>query len=75
MSESWKCTNCRYEHPEPTSDPFYQEKVKTLMYCCAVILLLVCGGITKANGSPTSLDCGSLFVHMLLRSGRTLSRL
>jgi Ca2+:H+ antiporter len=35
------CDHCYYEHPDPASDSFYQEKVKTLMYGCAVILLLV----------------------------------
>ncbi|CAE6401515.1 unnamed protein product [Rhizoctonia solani] len=36
----WACHHCRYEHPDPTSDPFYQETVKSLMYFCAAILLL-----------------------------------
>ncbi|CAE6414022.1 unnamed protein product [Rhizoctonia solani] len=36
----WTCHHCRYEHPDPTSDPFYQSTVKSLMYFCAVILLL-----------------------------------
>ncbi|ORX35412.1 hypothetical protein BD324DRAFT_632740 [Kockovaella imperatae] len=37
--EAWKCTSCVYEHPDPASDPFYQDQVKTLMYMCAGILL------------------------------------
>ncbi|KAJ1303135.1 hypothetical protein OPQ81_011335 [Rhizoctonia solani] len=36
----WTCNHCRYEHPDPTSDPFYQTTVKHLMYFCAAILLL-----------------------------------
>ena len=43
---AWKCTQCYYEHPDPVNDPFYQDQIKTLMYLCAAILLLV---------SPTSL--------------------
>ncbi|CAE6477990.1 unnamed protein product [Rhizoctonia solani] len=35
----WACHHCRYEHPDPTSDPFYQNTVKSLMYFCAAILL------------------------------------
>ncbi|CAE6426562.1 unnamed protein product [Rhizoctonia solani] len=35
----WACNYCRYEHPDPTSDPFYQTTVKTLMYFCAAVLL------------------------------------
>ncbi|KAG8710175.1 hypothetical protein FRC11_004772 [Ceratobasidium sp. 423] len=27
----WACHHCRYEHPDPTSDPFYQETVKSLI--------------------------------------------
>ncbi len=40
-SEPWKCQRCYYDHPEPADDPFYQDQVKTLMYFCATILLLV----------------------------------
>ena len=36
----WTCTHCRYEHPDPIYDPFYQNTVKSLMYFCAAILLL-----------------------------------
>lgn len=39
--DSWKCSQCYYEHPDPVDDPFYQDQVKTLMYCCAGILLFV----------------------------------
>ena len=35
------CDHCYYEHPDPANDAFYQDSVKTLMYACAVILLLV----------------------------------
>ncbi|WVQ85360.1 calcium/proton exchanger [Cryptococcus sp. DSM 104549] len=35
----WICDHCYYEHPDPEKDPFYQDSVKTLMYCCAAILL------------------------------------
>ncbi|KAF8747312.1 hypothetical protein RHS01_11340 [Rhizoctonia solani] len=35
----WACNHCRYEHPDPTSDPFYQSTVKSLMYFCAAVLL------------------------------------
>lgn len=38
---AWKCTQCYYEHPDPVNDPFYQDQIKTLMYGCAAILLLV----------------------------------
>jgi len=38
--EAWKCNRCFYEYPEPTTDPFYQNQVKSLMYACAAILLL-----------------------------------
>lgn len=40
-NEPWKCQSCYYDHPDPTQDPFYQDQVKTLMYLCASILLLV----------------------------------
>ncbi|KAK4685726.1 Ca2+:H+ antiporter, partial [Tremellales sp. Uapishka_1] len=39
-AEGWMCDHCYYEHPDPMNDPFYQNSVKTLMYCCAGILLL-----------------------------------
>ncbi|KAG8724709.1 hypothetical protein FRC09_015405 [Ceratobasidium sp. 395] len=35
----WTCHHCRYEHPDPIYDPFYQSTVKSLMYFCAGILL------------------------------------
>jgi Ca2+:H+ antiporter len=38
--DAWKCNRCFYEYPEPTTDPFYQHQVKSLMYACAAILLL-----------------------------------
>lgn len=41
FDKSWECDRCYYTHPEPTTDPFYQTQVKTLMYACAFILLLV----------------------------------
>ncbi|GFZ43303.1 LOW QUALITY PROTEIN: Putative cation exchanger [Saitozyma sp. JCM 24511] len=37
--DAWMCTQCYYEHPDPVTDPFYQDQVKTLMYCCAAILV------------------------------------
>ncbi|WVQ97234.1 calcium/proton exchanger [Kwoniella sp. CBS 9459] len=37
--DAWMCDHCFYEHPDPERDPFYQNNVKTLMYCCAAILL------------------------------------
>ncbi|KZT56350.1 hypothetical protein CALCODRAFT_497517 [Calocera cornea HHB12733] len=37
--QPWMCKQCFYEHPDPTTDPFYQETVKSLMYFCASILL------------------------------------
>ncbi|KAL7423680.1 hypothetical protein Q5752_001262 [Cryptotrichosporon argae] len=37
--DAWMCDHCYYEHPDPANDLFYQEKVKTLMYACAGILL------------------------------------
>ncbi|CAL1713386.1 unnamed protein product [Somion occarium] len=36
----WVCQHCYYEHPDPVDDPFYQSTVKSLMYFCAIILLL-----------------------------------
>jgi Ca2+:H+ antiporter len=39
--DAWMCTQCYYEHPDPVTDPFYQDQVKTLMYCCAAILVFV----------------------------------
>ncbi|KAG9090270.1 hypothetical protein FRC07_012149, partial [Ceratobasidium sp. 392] len=35
----WTCHHCRYEHPDPIYDPFYQSTVKSLMYFCAGVLL------------------------------------
>jgi Ca2+:H+ antiporter len=35
------CHSCRYVHPDPAKDPFYQDRVKNLMYICASLLLLV----------------------------------
>jgi hypothetical protein len=37
----WICDHCYYKHPDPVDDPFYQSTVKSLMYFCAAILLLV----------------------------------
>lgn len=39
--QAWQCKQCFYEHPDPASDPFYQEQVKDLMYACASLLLIV----------------------------------
>ncbi|CAG7852206.1 Putative cation exchanger C521.04c [Serendipita indica DSM 11827] len=36
----WICKHCYYAHPNPVTDPFYQETVKPLMYFCAIILVL-----------------------------------
>ncbi|KAG8886630.1 hypothetical protein FRB97_000050 [Tulasnella sp. 331] len=35
----WDCQQCYYEHPDPVTDPFYQNTVKQLMYFCAWILV------------------------------------
>lgn len=35
------CQSCHYVHPDPAKDPFYQDRVKNLMYICASLLLLV----------------------------------
>lgn len=35
------CQSCRYSHPDPAKDPFYQASVKHLMYFCAGVLLFV----------------------------------
>lgn len=37
--ESWKCQQCSYEHLSPMKDPFYQSKVRGLIYTCAVVLI------------------------------------
>ena len=37
----WVCKRCFYVLPDPTTDPFYQEKVKSLMYFCAGVLVFV----------------------------------
>ncbi|WWC88111.1 calcium/proton exchanger [Kwoniella dendrophila CBS 6074] len=39
QGDVFMCDHCYYEHPDPQKDPFYQEQVETLMYCCAGILL------------------------------------
>ncbi|EMD40015.1 hypothetical protein CERSUDRAFT_46444 [Gelatoporia subvermispora B] len=36
----WVCQHCYYKHPDPAEDPFYQSTVKSLIYFCAVILVL-----------------------------------
>jgi hypothetical protein len=40
-SNPWQCDRCYYDHPDPATDPFYQDQVKGLMYFCATILLVV----------------------------------
>ncbi|KAI0356416.1 hypothetical protein OH77DRAFT_1503414 [Trametes cingulata] len=40
LTRPWVCQHCYYKHPDPVDDPFYQSTVKSLMYFCAVILLL-----------------------------------
>jgi len=40
-SNPWQCDRCYYDHPDPATDPFYQDQVKGLMYFCATILLIV----------------------------------
>lgn len=35
------CKRCYYALPDPITDPFYQTKVKSLMYFCAGILVFV----------------------------------
>ncbi|KAL7417145.1 hypothetical protein BDY24DRAFT_426472 [Mrakia frigida] len=37
--QPWMCQSCRYSHPDPAKDPFYQDSVKHLMYFCAGVLL------------------------------------
>lgn len=39
--QPWACQSCRYVHPDPAKDVFYQEKVKNVMFICASLLLLV----------------------------------
>ncbi|CDZ97511.1 Ca2 /H antiporter VCX1 and related proteins [Phaffia rhodozyma] len=36
---AWGCQSCRYVHPDPAKDAFYQENVKNLMFICAGLLL------------------------------------
>ncbi|OCH88474.1 hypothetical protein OBBRIDRAFT_795240 [Obba rivulosa] len=36
----WICHHCYYKHPDPAEDPFYQSTVKSLIYFCAVVLVL-----------------------------------
>ncbi|KAI0766385.1 hypothetical protein BD413DRAFT_664940 [Trametes elegans] len=40
LTRPWVCQHCYYKHPDPVDDPFYQSTVKSLMYFCAVVLLL-----------------------------------
>ncbi|KAI9058458.1 hypothetical protein FKP32DRAFT_1614893 [Trametes sanguinea] len=40
LTKPWVCQHCYYKHPDPVDDPFYQSTVKSLMFFCAVILLL-----------------------------------
>ncbi|KAI0826892.1 hypothetical protein BC628DRAFT_1319645 [Trametes gibbosa] len=40
LTRPWVCHHCYYKHPDPVDDPFYQSTVKSLMYFCAVVLLL-----------------------------------
>ncbi|KAH9924675.1 uncharacterized protein BXZ73DRAFT_50347 [Epithele typhae] len=40
LAKPWKCDQCYYEYPDPVEDPFYQSTVKSLMYFCAVVLVL-----------------------------------
>lgn len=40
-SQPWRCKKCFYRHLDPATDPFYQETVKSLMYLCASVLILV----------------------------------
>lgn len=73
ITQSWECDQCYYEHPEPTTDPFYQNQVKFLMYACACVLLLVSVAVIPADPSHTSSACGSPFARTRRRSGRTPS--
>ncbi|TBU24061.1 hypothetical protein BD309DRAFT_1077685 [Dichomitus squalens] len=40
LTKPWVCQHCYYKHPDPVDDPFYQSTVKSLMFFCAVVLLL-----------------------------------
>lgn len=73
-ADQWKCDQCWYQHPNPISDPFYQDSVKILMYICAAILLLVRPSMKRiADNSHTSSACGSRCAHTRRRSGRIRS--
>ncbi|KAG5648441.1 hypothetical protein DXG03_005015 [Asterophora parasitica] len=37
----WVCDHCTYKHPHPATDPFYQSTVKSFMYFCATVLILI----------------------------------
>ena len=78
----WVCQHCYYEHPDPVDDPFYQSTVKSLMYFCAGILLIVrlylsmnCAILILCYSSRILLACGSLCVHTLRKSGKTRNNL
>ncbi|KAG8818200.1 hypothetical protein FRC17_010906 [Serendipita sp. 399] len=36
----WTCKHCYYAFPNPVTDPFYQNRVKPLMYFCATVLVI-----------------------------------
>lgn len=80
----WQCDRCYYEHPDPATDPFYQDQVKGLMYFCAVILVFVsvkillryglCPGVDPVlDRSRTLSGFGSRYERTHPRSGRTLN--
>lgn len=75
--DAWQCTSCYYEHPDPASDSFYQDQVKTLMYACAGILLFVSQRRQTVRvpliPSLISSDCGSRCGPTRRRYGRILS--
>jgi Ca2+:H+ antiporter len=51
----WICDHCYYKHPDPVDDPFYQSTVKSFMYYCAAILLLVKFFAPPVLNSPRTL--------------------
>jgi hypothetical protein len=59
------CQRCYYQHPEPVNDPFYQGTVKSLMYFCASILVLVSCLFHATHKSPSN-TCAS---HISSASG------
>src|SRR5271155_3870254 len=70
------------KHPDPVDDPFYQSTVKSMIYFCAAILLLVklfsFAFLRRSYFFPLlfshiSLVSGSRYVPMQVRYGRILN--